>query len=49
MFIEIDRTPFSGTTDVMSSEEYVYFYSEIEPTESGNYWHYVDGEPTIWA
>ena len=26
----------------------VYFYSDTEPTSSGNYWHYVDGEPTIW-
>ena len=25
-----------------------YYYSETEPTESGNYWHYVDGVPTIW-
>jgi len=26
----------------------VYFYSEEEPTEEGNYWHYVDGVPTPW-
>ncbi len=26
-----------------------YFYSESEPTEEGNFWHYVDGEPTIWV
>ncbi|MBO4323293.1 MAG: hypothetical protein J5836_01380, partial [Clostridia bacterium] len=25
-----------------------YYYSEEEPTESGNYWHYVDGVPTEW-
>ena len=25
-----------------------YYYSEGEPTEEGNYWHYVDGEPTKW-
>ena len=25
-----------------------YYYSENEPTESGNYWHYVDGVPTKW-
>lgn len=25
-----------------------YFYSETEPTEDGNYWHYVDGEVTVW-
>ena len=25
-----------------------YYYSETEPTTSGNYWHYVDGVPTKW-
>ena len=26
----------------------LYFYSEMEPTEEGNFWHYVDGQPVIW-
>ena len=26
----------------------VYFYSETEPTEEGNYWHYVNGVPVAW-
>ncbi len=26
----------------------IYYYSETEPTTSGNYWHYVDGVPTPW-
>ena len=25
-----------------------YYYSEEEPTSTGNYWHYVDGVITIW-
>ena len=25
-----------------------YFYRESQPTETGNYWHYVDGVPTAW-
>ena len=25
-----------------------YYYSETEPTTSGNYWHYVDGVVTVW-
>ena len=25
-----------------------YYYSETEPTEEGNYWHYVDGKVTVW-
>ena len=28
---------------------YLYFYSETEPTEEGNYWHYADdGTPVVW-
>ena len=44
--------------DLMTIEEYLsgaylsvsyfYFYSENEPASDGNYWHYVDGVPTIW-
>ncbi len=26
----------------------VYWYSETQPSTTGNYWHYVDGVPTIW-
>ena len=26
-----------------------YYYSEEKPTESGIYWHYVDGVPTVWG
>ena len=25
-----------------------YYYSETEPSAEGNYWHYVDGVPTVW-
>jgi len=25
-----------------------YYYSENEPTTNGNWWHYVDGVPTVW-
>ena len=25
-----------------------YYYSESEPTDEGNYWHYVNGVPTQW-
>lgn len=28
--------------------KYLYFYSEEEPINEGNYWHYVNGEPTLW-
>ena len=26
----------------------IYYYSETEPTTSGNYWRYVEGVPTAW-
>ncbi|MBQ9773492.1 MAG: leucine-rich repeat protein [Clostridia bacterium] len=26
----------------------IYYYSETEPTDDGNYWRYVDGVPTAW-
>ena len=25
-----------------------YYYSETQPTATGNYWHYIDGVPTAW-
>lgn len=26
----------------------VYYFSETAPTEEGDFWHYVDGEITVW-
>lgn len=26
-----------------------YYYSEAQPTEEGNWWHYVNGVPTVWS
>ena len=49
---------YEGTRDSWSNiyieisgypEDLVYYYSETEPTTEGNYWHYVDGEPTAWV
>ena len=25
-----------------------YYYSETQPTEEGNFWHWVDGEVAVW-
>ena len=33
-------SPFSYDT--------LYYYSETEPTEEGNFWHWVDGEVVVW-
>jgi hypothetical protein len=27
----------------------VYYYSEEEPTEEGNFWYYLDGVSTVWG
>ncbi len=31
------------------SDAALYYYSETKPTEEGNFWHYVDGVPTVWG
>ena len=31
-----------------SDIENIYYYSEVEPTDLKNYWHYVNGIPIIW-
>ena len=37
----------NDSTDIISAAT-IYYYSETQPTTSGNYWHYVDGVPTKW-
>ena len=50
---------FSGTEEqfdaieIADSNEAItdanlYIYSETEPTDDGNYWHYEGGSPAIW-
>lgn len=53
IFYKGDSTQWSnitiGTYNTPLSNATVYYYSETQPSESGNYWHYVSGEPTIWS
>ncbi|MBR2479906.1 MAG: leucine-rich repeat domain-containing protein [Clostridia bacterium] len=35
--------------DYLVTEATLYYYSETEPTEEGNYWHYVDGKIAVWG
>ena len=30
------------------TEATIYYYSEETPSTEGNFWHYVDGVPTVW-
>lgn len=56
----LENVYYGGTADQWSSvgiesnnicltSATLYYYSQTEPTESGNYWHYVDGVPTVWT
>ena len=56
---EMGKTDFSKVTLFFNPEESipyeegeftatVYYYRESQPTEEGNYWHYVEGAPTPW-
>ena len=39
----------SGLSDAMFDSVTVYYYSETQPTTSGNYWYYgEDGNPVVW-
>ena len=40
---EIDKGTY---TEIVTNA--LHYYSETEPTEAGNFWHYVDGVPTVW-
>ena len=55
----VERIYYVGTPDQWSAiqidlyndgltDHPVYFYSETAPTTEGNFWHYVDGVPTVW-
>ncbi len=56
---DLDTVYYTGTAaewdeiSIDHSNDYLtnatrYYYSESEPTEAGNFWHYVDGVPTKW-
>jgi hypothetical protein len=57
---KLSRVFYCGTQDKRESNLWIenqndpialatwYYYSEEKPEEEGNYWHYVDGEPTVW-
>ena len=43
--IQID-TQWNANNNLLNSTR--YYYSETQPTTEGNFWHYVDGVPTVW-
>lgn len=48
VFCEQGAEPLDWNANWSSGVESVYWYRETKPTEEGNFWHYVDGEPVIW-
>ena len=42
-----NKIEFGGSTEELTSPDR-YYYAETEPTNGGNYWHWVDGVPTKW-
>ena len=40
------KTVSDQNTEFLSAKW--YYYCETQPTESGNFWHFVDGVPTKW-
>ena len=49
IYCEATNQPDSWDSNWNNANRPVYWYSESEPTESGNYWHYGDnGEIVVW-
>ena len=44
---QFDAIEISESNDAIIDAN-LYFYSETQPTEDGNFWHYEDGTPIIW-
>ena len=47
IYCEVSTKP-NGWFSSWNGETSVYWYRETQPTEEGNYWHYVDGVATKW-
>lgn len=56
---KLEATHYLGTADTWSNitiqnyndsinKSAIYYYSETQPTEAGDFWHYIDGVPTPW-
>lgn len=42
-----DKVFIGVSNDAIQNAE-IFFYSETEPVDEGNYWHYVNGVPVSW-
>ncbi|MBQ8426522.1 MAG: leucine-rich repeat domain-containing protein [Clostridia bacterium] len=48
IYCEAESKPENWSAIWNSWERPVYWYSENEPKNSGNFWHYVNGAPKKW-
>ncbi len=48
IYCESEQIPSNWNTSWNTDNRPVYLYSETQPTETGNYWHYVNGIITKW-
>ena len=44
---QFDALSIADSNEALADTE-LYIYSESEPAEQGNYWHYENGSPVIW-
>lgn len=45
---EWERIDISSVGNTVDTDA-IYYYSDSEPTEEGNYWHWVDDEIVVWG
>lgn len=43
-----NKISIAAGNSALTNSDNIYIYSETEPAEAGNYWHYVDGEAVEW-
>jgi len=48
IYCEAESEPSGWSSNWNDDNRPVYWYRETQPTEEGNYWHYVDGVATKW-
>ena len=49
IYCEAESKPTNWVANWNANDIPTYWYSEIQPTTTGNYWHYVNGEIVEWG
>lgn len=48
IFCEATSQPSGWGSEWNTNGGTAFWYRDAKPTESGNWWHYVDGKPSVW-